>query len=842
MNRLAAAQAGFPFGEWGWKIHFVDEMTGFVSLENFTDGAILRTDDGGRAWTRLQVNDPQDNANLEGIGFVDAQQGWVGGWGNRAFTGGFSSATGDGGNSWQDANHIGKYLNRFRFIRDPLVGYASGDTVYRYAPVTAGAEAVLAAPVDGERSAVRSGDSEVHARHLIIAVDVQPGVSLLEVDVWDRFGDHLGTIHSESDPPPGRKEITWQFPEGDAALAVEHFIYRVALDDRVESRVVLHSKAATADVVVTGLQERLRASRGTNGTPPLPTVAEEKEAFHRLANIEDYPDFRSVAKELATAYLANADYGALSLYEPFAFTDAAFEQRMSAIYAAALPDMHRPYRFDRDVVIWENGRRYRVGRASDTVVRDQLLQLAPFNLMDGVWLQNIMQAGPSDEVRSRLFEIWADEVGGGEPRENHSNVYLTLLRSEGMEVPDVTSRRFIEMDLAPGAWRTAVFQMTIGLFPQDFFPELLGMTLFLEWEATPTLTPKVNMLRARGMNPLFYSLHVAIDNISEGHGALAKEAVKIFLEEKREEGGERAVQEHWRRIWNGYVGWATAGFNGAGMEERRLVLDRVSINVGTPDEPKCFPDWRAHYHGRMVEMITRKAPFASQVHGRLALEGVLLNDLFARPEELMEKLIASGTVDIEHPRRSRFFELMEFEGPMYKVFSEDEKTVILDWLESLSDGDGGCIDPLPDAPLPEPLPERMTALIQTHAPLAKRAHGELALPDAAGERVPLVEFFDRPAELMAAMMRGGWVVPHFPERSLFVTRILQNGGPMQGILGPDELDVVTEWIADGAQLPAGELEMVDAPTRELVARARVPSEIVNEYSRLKPFIGQGAVH
>ena len=50
------------------------------------------------------------------------------------------------------------------------------------------------------------------------------------------------------------------------------------------------------------------------------------------------------------------------------------------------------------------------------------------------------------------------------------------------------------------------------MFPQEFFPELLGMTLYLEWEATPTLTPTVRMLRGRKINPHFYSLHVAIDN------------------------------------------------------------------------------------------------------------------------------------------------------------------------------------------------------------------------------------------------------------------------------------------------------------------------------------------
>ena len=141
-----------PRGEWGWKIQALDAQTMFVSLENLLDGAILRSDDGGLNWQRLRVNDRQRNSNLEGIGFVDRNRGWVGGWGDIDFVGGFTSATTDGGTTWDDANQIGFRLNRFRFIGNPItVGYASGDTVYKFtdepapAGMVAGAVAAAAA-------------------------------------------------------------------------------------------------------------------------------------------------------------------------------------------------------------------------------------------------------------------------------------------------------------------------------------------------------------------------------------------------------------------------------------------------------------------------------------------------------------------------------------------------------------------------------------------------------------------------------------------------------------------------------------------------------------------------
>src|SRR5262249_45726513 len=140
------------FGEWGWKIQFLTPQLGFVSLENFFDAAILRTSDGGRTFTRIPVIDPQGNANLEGVGFLDEQHGWVGGWGDSTFQRGFSSETVDGGATWRNANEIGKFLNRFRFIGAPLeVGYSSGDTVYRYSvdpvpqPIAVGVAPLVAA-------------------------------------------------------------------------------------------------------------------------------------------------------------------------------------------------------------------------------------------------------------------------------------------------------------------------------------------------------------------------------------------------------------------------------------------------------------------------------------------------------------------------------------------------------------------------------------------------------------------------------------------------------------------------------------------------------------------------
>ncbi|MER9227075.1 YCF48-related protein [Mesorhizobium sp. M0664] len=74
-NKLQNSGIDFPAGEWGWKIQFLNPQVGFVSLENDTAAAILKTTDGGETWKRIPINDPQRNVELEGIGFLNDQIG-----------------------------------------------------------------------------------------------------------------------------------------------------------------------------------------------------------------------------------------------------------------------------------------------------------------------------------------------------------------------------------------------------------------------------------------------------------------------------------------------------------------------------------------------------------------------------------------------------------------------------------------------------------------------------------------------------------------------------------------------------------------------------------------------
>lgn len=237
VNRVADISSSFPLGEWGWKIQFLNESIGFVSLENFNQGAILKTTDGGKTWTRLRINDPQGNANLEGVGFVDENLGWVGGWGDANFEGGFSSETKDGGQNWQDANHIGQFINRFRFIGNPVtVGYSSGKTVYKYstAPVTA----PLVERVAPLRFLTTNAPAQFE-KSVKIEYTLPENAQKVTLDIWNQFGAYVRKLVDESNPSAGQKSVVWD-GKNDAGESLQPgiFIYRLTVDGNAESRVI----------------------------------------------------------------------------------------------------------------------------------------------------------------------------------------------------------------------------------------------------------------------------------------------------------------------------------------------------------------------------------------------------------------------------------------------------------------------------------------------------------------------------------------------------------------------------------------------------------------------------
>ncbi|MGB9367250.1 MAG: YCF48-related protein [Xanthobacteraceae bacterium] len=251
-NRLENSGIDFPSGEWGWKIQFLNAQVGFVSLENDTAAAILKTTDGGRTWRRIEVKDPQKNVELEGVGFVNEMVGWVGGWGHGFQAGradGTTSGTTDGGATWFDANNVLRFVNRFRFFPGgkPIAGYASGGTVYQCVASESQEDADAMA---ARFSAAPAGSIPKVWSSMDVKAEVPAKAQRLTVTVFDPRQKLVKVLADEKAPRAGARTFTWDFRDEEGKdSGTGHFIARVLVDSSAGSSMVVRpARAAPEDL------------------------------------------------------------------------------------------------------------------------------------------------------------------------------------------------------------------------------------------------------------------------------------------------------------------------------------------------------------------------------------------------------------------------------------------------------------------------------------------------------------------------------------------------------------------------------------------------------------------
>jgi Iron-containing redox enzyme len=175
------------------------------------------------------------------------------------------------------------------------------------------------------------------------------------------------------------------------------------------------------------------------------------------------------------------------------------------------------------------------------------------------------------------------------------------------------------------AFTVPTFELAISQFTETFFPEIIGVTLWLEWEVLG-LWPTVKQFEHFEVDPHFYKLHIGIDNAAEGHGAKAKAAVHRFLDEARRRGGDAEVQALFKRILTGYVDFATT--SRLGDDLKKLLKGRRESTRTPADDIDNIDD-----------IIAGKKTYGSRNHGEQTLGGELINDLFEDSEAFRNALV-----------------------------------------------------------------------------------------------------------------------------------------------------------------------------------------------------------
>lgn len=265
-----------PLGEWGWKIQFLEDgQFGVIACENLKTGAILITEDGGKSWRRQEIRDAAGeliNQNLEGIGFLDRNTGWVGGWGDPAFDSGRTSGTTDGGETWinltrfwpepgemlpcPDSRPRGQYINRFRFVDG--VGYASGNTVYKWTDQ----EVMDVGPEESESALLlRATELFLDETGLDINIDVPEGATSLSVEIYDRFAGLVKSMDGSRKPKSGHQCVRWDLTDNDGReLMPGQYLVRVTCDDVTESRLAFAERDWLKEPLSAGTPHVLRSN------------------------------------------------------------------------------------------------------------------------------------------------------------------------------------------------------------------------------------------------------------------------------------------------------------------------------------------------------------------------------------------------------------------------------------------------------------------------------------------------------------------------------------------------------------------------------------------------------
>lgn len=204
-------------GEWCWKLSFPTRQTGYASLQRNTQSPVyfLKTTDGGATWQEKFFF--QTNYFVQGIGFVDELNGWIGG--NSSYP---SYVTSDGGETWAPAG-FGTRMNRVRFLSDTL-GYAVGQTVYKYSRSTP--VPVLVDGATPQAFALAQNYPNPFNPHTAIEFSL-PQAGQVRLAVYDMAGREIAVLVQERLSAGGHR-VTWQGTDHDGRAAASGvYFYRL---------------------------------------------------------------------------------------------------------------------------------------------------------------------------------------------------------------------------------------------------------------------------------------------------------------------------------------------------------------------------------------------------------------------------------------------------------------------------------------------------------------------------------------------------------------------------------------------------------------------------------------
>jgi heme oxygenase-like protein len=287
-----------------------------------------------------------------------------------------------------------------------------------------------------------------------------------------------------------------------------------------------------------------------DAVPHAAEQGDDREFFHHLVNIENFPGTLDIAWAYAEEGLRRAEVlfehgadGALTDASWFDYSREALEERVDRVYWDKLVNPYAPLTEipSRDEVIFGQ-KTFALG-----------------SMIDGSWAHRIGATG-HDTRRSddMLYAIYADEMGRGDPVKNHITLIYQVLDSMGINVPHIRDTAFLDQDELPDhLYGFSLFQLSLALFPDSCYDEILGYNLGIEmFGLGAQRMHEMQKLRRYGFDVAYEEAHLSIDNLSAGHARQSVDIIVAYLHDVATCAGADAVAPHWRRIWRGYASFA----------------------------------------------------------------------------------------------------------------------------------------------------------------------------------------------------------------------------------------------------------------------------------------------
>ncbi|KAF5566451.1 ABC transporter with duplicated ATPase domain-containing protein [Fusarium phyllophilum] len=454
------------------------------------------------------------------------------------------------------------------------------------------------------------------------------------------------------------------------------FLDRTAKNQRIPFKSPSHHNKTNASTASSQKQSSVR-------TTDSDSLKLYMELYHKVQNIESFPNILPVAHSTLISFLSEAvDISAAadtssSILSISHYDSASLSNFLADQHNATL-DVFKKYAQRRDA-----GQPRELFRDQSSAIK-WLAQAAPLKYVDGAWLGGIHKASTPFHLRrvTRLaWQILSEELGDGDLSKHHVHLYRELLESLDIHLPDANSADFISTDARdkgmddPRVWKSAVAQLLISLFPHNFLPEILGFNLHFELLTNETLMA-ARELPELGINGYYFTLHISIDNTDSGHSAMALEAVSKYMNLVQER--NEPIQDIWRRVQAGYLLSQT-------LSRDTTIASADSIYSLNSTESRVF------------EMIRLKAISSNKIHAacRARIGGMSLADWLEPPLKAWDEQTwrrgflnalanASPWVRPGESNRSLLIRELGWKGRMFGAFTQSETEHLCAWIDGLS--------------------------------------------------------------------------------------------------------------------------------------------------------------